>query len=119
MESLKVLQGMSVEALTALSLETGNRQYSLCLTAILGAMEAHAMGDMVMVRAYAERAKLAHTRAQEDEKGLEMRARATMKAVEEKGLTAQGVETIGKNVFKVRMQPKAATWLPSWARFAR
>ncbi len=67
-ESLKTLQNMPKAKLEEMSKQRGNRQYALACGYMANAMHAHAAGDTATMWAYVERAKIAHKRAQEDER---------------------------------------------------
>ncbi len=67
-ESLSTLQKMSHSQLIAISKARGNRQYSLAAGFMASAMEAHALGNTTLMIKYVERAKMAHKRAQKEER---------------------------------------------------
>ncbi len=69
LESLAALQRFPVATLEAMSRQPGNRQYALACGYMANAARSHAAGDTAAMWAYVERAKLAHKRAQEDDRG--------------------------------------------------
>lgn len=88
MLSLATMQKTDATELRAIALHTPNRQFAIACSAMASAMDAHAVGDVAMVKAFVERAKTAHKRGQEDEAGQLARVRATAAV-----LAARGIES--------------------------
>ncbi len=68
-QSLASLQKLSVQTLEDMSRAVGNRQYALACGYMANAQRAFERGDRGLMMAYVERAKVAHARAQEDDRG--------------------------------------------------
>ncbi len=109
MKTLSEMQKMSRSNLVSFAAECTNRQLSIAATQMVAAMDAHAMGDMKAMMAHVERAKIAHKRAQEDERGQVARVQATQAVVAERGAAL-------KVNSKVCATAKALTvgFVPNW-----
>ncbi len=80
----KELQNAPTATLIALSLETGNRQFSLACSLMAEAQKAFALGDRETALAYGRKAATALLRSQEDERAHVRRAMETAAKVAEK-----------------------------------